>query len=190
MGMAASSAAVIGIIGGSGLYQIDGLTDIAWRRVASPFGETSDEFCFGTLGGTQVVFLPRHGRGHRIPPSEINYRANIDALKRAGVTDLISLSAVGIAEAGAAARRLRAGRSVHRPHLCAREELLRHRSRRACVVGASGLRAARRRARRGGATRPASPLTRGGTYVCMEGPQFSTMAESNLIAAGAARWSA
>src|SRR5262249_57511137 len=68
---------------------------LGWRGVAPPFGEPSDALCFGRLGGTRVVFLPRHGRGHRVPPSEINFRANIDALKRAGVTDLISLSAVG-----------------------------------------------------------------------------------------------
>src|SRR4051794_16629054 len=86
---------VIGIIGGSGLYRIDGLTDVSWRRVESPFGATSDEFCFGMLDGTQVVFLPRHGRGHLLPPSAINFRANIDALKRCGVTDIVSLSAVG-----------------------------------------------------------------------------------------------
>ena len=86
---------VIGIIGGSGLYQIDGLADVEWRRVESPFGATSDEFCFGTLDGQPVVFVPRHGRGHVLPPSEINYRANIDALKRCGVTDIVSLSAVG-----------------------------------------------------------------------------------------------
>src|SRR5260221_12614604 len=86
---------VIGIIGGSGLYQIDGLADIEWLRISGPFGETSDEFCFGTLAGTPVVFLPRHGRGHRLPPSTINFRANIDALKRCGVTDILSLSAVG-----------------------------------------------------------------------------------------------
>src|SRR6185437_4643034 len=66
-----------------------------WRRVDSPFGEASDELCFGTLAGTRVIFLPRHGRGHRIPPSEINFRANVDALKRAGATELLSLSAVG-----------------------------------------------------------------------------------------------
>src|SRR5271154_4932049 len=86
---------VIGIIGGSGLYEIDGLTDVEWRRVDSPFGETSDEFCFGRLDGQAVVFLPRHGRGHPLPPSGINFRANIDALKRCGVTDIVSLSAVG-----------------------------------------------------------------------------------------------
>jgi len=86
---------VIGIIGGSGLYRIDGLVDVEWRRVESPFGRTSDEFCFGTLGDQPVVFLPRHGRGHVLPPSAIPFRANIDALKRCGVTDIISLSAVG-----------------------------------------------------------------------------------------------
>src|SRR4030081_2033060 len=86
---------VIGIIGGSGLYCIDGLTDVEWRRVESPFGSTSDEFCFGTLDGHRVVFLPRHGRGHVLPPSAIPFHANIDALKRCGVTDIVSLSAVG-----------------------------------------------------------------------------------------------
>src|SRR5438105_9931824 len=86
---------VIGIIGGSGLDQIDGLADVEWRRVESPFGRTSDEFCFGTLDGHAVVFVPRHGRGHVLPPSEINFRANIDALKRCRVTQIVSLSAVG-----------------------------------------------------------------------------------------------
>src|SRR5690242_19371658 len=86
---------VIGIIGGSGLYRIDGLSDVEWRRVESPFGAASDELCFGTLGGQRVVFLPRHGRGHALPPAGINFRANIDALKRCGVTDILSLSAVG-----------------------------------------------------------------------------------------------
>jgi len=93
--MPSPSSPVIGIIGGSGLYQIDGLTDVEWRRVDSPFGKPSDALCFGRLDGQQVVFLPRHGRGHPVPPSEINFRANIDALKRCGVTDIISLSAVG-----------------------------------------------------------------------------------------------
>ncbi|MBM3625599.1 MAG: S-methyl-5'-thioadenosine phosphorylase, partial [Alphaproteobacteria bacterium] len=87
--------AVVGIIGGSGVYQLPGLTNIRRARVATPWGEPSDELCFGELGGTEAVFLPRHGRGHRLSPSTINYRANIDALKRAGVTDLISVSACG-----------------------------------------------------------------------------------------------
>ena len=85
----------IGIIGGSGIDRVDGLDNVEWRPVASPFGPPSDEFCFGSLGGQPVVFVPRHGRGHVLPPSEINFRANIDALKRSGVTDVISLSAVG-----------------------------------------------------------------------------------------------
>ena len=74
---------VIGFIGGSGVYDIEGLTNQRWEKVDSPFGEPSDELLFGDLHGQPMVFLPRHGRGHRIPPSEINYRANIDALKRA-----------------------------------------------------------------------------------------------------------
>src|SRR5262245_16375980 len=89
------TARVIGIIGGSGLYQIDGLADATWHPVDSPFGAPSDEFCFGPLDGHEVVFVPRHGRGHPLPPSAINFRANIDALKRCGVTDIVSLSAVG-----------------------------------------------------------------------------------------------
>ncbi|MEM8552296.1 MAG: S-methyl-5'-thioadenosine phosphorylase, partial [Pseudomonadota bacterium] len=84
----------LGIIGGSGLYDLPGLTG-EWTRIESPWGEPSDEVLIGTLEDTRVVFLPRHGRGHRVDPTGINFRANIDVLKRAGVTDLISLSAVG-----------------------------------------------------------------------------------------------
>jgi 5'-methylthioadenosine phosphorylase len=166
---------VIGIIGGSGLYQIAGLEQVEWRRVASPFGEPSDELCFGTLGGQRVVFLPRHGRGHRISPSEINFRANIDALKRAGVTDLVSLSAVGSLKAELApgdfvlvdqfidrtfARAKSffgtgcvAHVSMARP-VCARLQ---------DAIEGSGI-----------------AVKRGGTYLVMEGPQFSTRAESEL----------
>ena len=89
------SKPVLGIIGGSGLYDIDGLENVRWEKISSPWGEPSDELLFGSLEGTQLVFLPRHGRGHRFSPSSINYRANIDVLKRAGVTDIVSLSAVG-----------------------------------------------------------------------------------------------
>jgi 5'-methylthioadenosine phosphorylase len=85
----------IAIIGGSGLYDLPELEDRRWERVESPFGQTSDDFLFGNIGEARVVFVPRHGRRHVIPPSEINYRANIDALKRCGVTDVISVSAVG-----------------------------------------------------------------------------------------------
>ena len=90
-----SNKSVLGIIGGSGVYDIDGLTNTRWKKIESPFGEPSDELLFGELDGQKMVFLPRHGRGHRIPPSKINFKANIDALKRAGVTDVISVSAVG-----------------------------------------------------------------------------------------------
>ena len=86
---------VIGVIGGSGIYEIDGLVNTHWKHVESSFGAPSDELLFGELEGQRLVFLPRHGRGHRIPPSEINFRANIDALKRAGVTEIISVSACG-----------------------------------------------------------------------------------------------
>ena len=92
--MSAAPKPAIGILGGSGIYDIDGLQDKRWARIESPFGAPSDELLFGTLGDQPMVFLPRHGRGHRIPPTEINFRANIDALKRAGVADLISVSAV------------------------------------------------------------------------------------------------
>ena len=86
---------VIGVIGGSGVYEIDGLTNTHWDRVETSFGEASDELLFGELDGQKLVFLPRHGRGHRIPPSELNFRANVDAMKRAGVTEILSVSACG-----------------------------------------------------------------------------------------------
>ncbi len=83
----AKKQGALGIIGGSGLYEIAGLEDTRWEAIATPFGEPSDEFFFGRLAGRDLVFLPRHGRGHRLPPGDINYRANIDAMKRAGVTE-------------------------------------------------------------------------------------------------------
>ena len=86
---------VLGVIGGSGLYEIDGLEDRRWIDVAGPWGAPSDQLLTGRIGGVKLVFLPRHGRGHRIPPSGLNARANIDALKRAGCTDILSISAVG-----------------------------------------------------------------------------------------------
>ncbi|MBC7136562.1 MAG: S-methyl-5'-thioadenosine phosphorylase, partial [Oceanibaculum nanhaiense] len=93
--MAESAQPMIGIIGGSGVYDLDGLSDKEWRSVASPWGQPSDQLLFANLDGVPVVFLPRHGRGHPLSPSSINYRANIDALKRAGVTEILSVSAVG-----------------------------------------------------------------------------------------------
>jgi 5'-methylthioadenosine phosphorylase len=173
------SPPVIGIIGGSGLYQIDGMTDVEWRRVASPFGEPSDELCFGTLAGTRVVFLPRHGRGHRIPPSEINFRANIDALKRAGVTDLLSLSAVGSLKAELAPGAfVLVDQFIDRTFARAKSffgtGLVAHVSMGHPVCARLGHRLAAAGSAAG------IELRRGGTYLVMEGPQFSTVAESNL----------
>ena len=173
------AAPVIGIIGGSGLYEIDGLSNVAWQRVASPFGETSDEFCFGRLGGQQVVFLPRHGRGHPLPPSGINFRANIDALKRCGVTDIVSLSAVGsLREDLAPGDFVLVDQFIDRTF--ARDKsffgtgCVAHVSMAHPVCGRVGdaLAAA------GGDADIA--IKRGGTYIVMEGPQFSTLAESEL----------
>ena len=85
----------IGIIGGSGLYAIDAIANPVWHRITTPWGEPSDELLCGSLGNVDLVFLPRHGRGHRIDPSGINFRANIDALKRAGCTDILAISSIG-----------------------------------------------------------------------------------------------
>ena len=85
----------IGIIGGSGLYEIDALEDAQWIAVDTPWGAPSDELLIGRIAGVKFVFLPRHGRGHRLPPSEVNARANVDALKRAGCTDIVAISAIG-----------------------------------------------------------------------------------------------
>jgi 5'-methylthioadenosine phosphorylase len=169
---------VIGVIGGSGLYDIDGLADMLWRRVHSPFGPTSDEFCFGMLGGVSVVFVPRHGRGHVLPPSEINYRANIDALKRCGVTDIVSLSAVGslredLAPGDFVVVDQFVDRTFARPKSFFGPGCVAHVSMAHPVCG-----------RVGDALTAADPLLkRGGTYVVMEGPQFSTLAESRLYRA-------
>src|SRR4051795_5911516 len=86
---------VIGIIGGSGLYALDGLADSQWLEIATPWGAPSDALLVGRLHGVKFVFLPRHGRGHVLPPGQVNYRANVDALKRAGCTDLVAISAIG-----------------------------------------------------------------------------------------------
>jgi 5'-methylthioadenosine phosphorylase len=170
---------VIGIIGGSGLYEIDGLVDVSWRRVASPFGETSDEFCFGRLDGQSVVFVPRHGRGHPLPPSGINFRANIDALKRCGVTDIVSLSAVGsLREDLAPGDFVLVDQFIDRTF--AREKsffgtgCVAHVSMAHPVCGRIGDALAASGKTAGIA------IKRGGTYIVMEGPQFSTLAESNL----------
>ncbi|NBD14248.1 MULTISPECIES: S-methyl-5'-thioadenosine phosphorylase [Corallococcus] len=177
--MSSSNKPVLGIIGGSGLYQIDGLTDVSWRRVSSPFGETSDEFCFGRIGDQPVVFLPRHGRGHRIPPSELNFRANIDALKRSGVTDILSVSAVGslredlppgtfVVVDQFVDRTFARVKSFFSAGLVAHVSMARPVCSRlgdAVMAACEGL---------------DLKVVRGGTYLVMEGPQFSTLAESKL----------
>ncbi len=173
---------VLGVIGGSGVYDIDGLSNTRWQRVASPFGDPSDELLFGELDGQQLVFLPRHGRGHRIPPTEINYRANIDALKRAGVTDVISVSAVGsLREHLPPGTFLIVDQFIDRT--CARAAsffgtgLVAHVSMAHPVCSRLGayLEIAARET--------GIAVARGGTYLVMEGPQFSSLAESEMYRA-------
>ncbi len=171
------SQAVLGIIGGSGLYDLPGLTDLREERVESPWGEPSDLLRIGRMGETKVVFLPRHGRGHAIPPSQINYRANIDVLKRAGVTDLVSLSACGSYKA-----ELYPGlfvlvdqfvdRTVRRENSFFGTGCVAHVSFGHPVGPALQARLAE------AATAEEIAFVRGGTLVTMEGPQFSTYAES------------
>ena len=169
----------LGIIGGSGLYDIEGLEDRATLRIGSPFGAPSGDLTTGRIGTTRLVFLPRHGPGHAIPPGEINARANIDALKRAGCTDVLSLSAVGSLKEA-----LPPGtfvvvdqyidRTVGRISSFFGAGLVAHVSMADPVCPRlSGLAEA---AARAGDDR----VVRGGTYLCMEGPQFSSRAESEL----------
>lgn len=176
---AQKNTTIIGIIGGSGVYDIEGLANKRWERITSPFGEASDELLFGELNGQQMVFLPRHGRGHKIPPSEINFRANIDVLKRAGVTDVISVSAVGSLR-----ENLRPGmfvivdqfidRTFSRVKSFFGSGLVAHVSMAhpVCTRLGDHLEAAAREA--------SIEVARGGTYLVMEGPQFSSLAESEL----------
>ncbi len=170
---------VLGIIGGSGLYALPGLENTRWQKISGPWGEPSDEILFADIDGLPVRFLPRHGRGHQIPPSGINYRANIDALKRAGVTDLVSISACGSLK-----KKYAPGHFVL-PDQFIDRTFAREKSffGTGCVAHVS-------------VADPVSPLLikaldkaaqaekikcdKGGVYLAMEGPQFSTRAESNL----------
>ena len=170
---------VLGIIGGSGLYDIDGLEQVHWRKIRSPWGEPSDELLFGSLDGIQMVFLPRHGRGHRFSPSTINYRANIDALKRAGVTDIISLSAVGsFHEHLAPGTFVIVDQFIDRTF--AREKSFFGTGMVAHVSMAHPVNARLGDSCEAACTSAGIRMQRGGTYLVMEGPQFSTLAESNL----------
>ncbi|HEY0835016.1 MAG TPA: S-methyl-5'-thioadenosine phosphorylase [Azospirillum sp.] len=177
--MADVTAPVLGVIGGSGVYDIDGLENKRWVKVDSPFGEPSDELLMGELDGQKLVFLPRHGRGHRIPPSELNFRANIDALKRAGVTEILSVSAVGsLKEHLPPGTFVLVDQFIDRTFARAKSffgtGLVAHVPLGHPVCG-----------RLGDAIEEALKeldvkYQRGGTYMVMEGPQFSTLAESEM----------
>jgi 5'-methylthioadenosine phosphorylase len=170
---------MIGVIGGTGLYELPGLVDREWRRIDSPFGEPSDQLLFGRLGEHPLVFLPRHGRGHRIPPHEIPFRANIDALKRAGATVVLSVSAVGSLRAELAPgtfvlidqlidRTLRGPKTFFGTG-CVAHVSMAHPT---CARVRGDLAAA--------AAAIEMPVVDRGTYVAMEGPQFSSAAESEM----------
>lgn len=170
-------SARLGVIGGSGLYDLPGLQDAREEAVGSPWGEPSAKLRFGKIGSTELVFLPRHGDGHRYSPSGINYRANIDALKRVGVTDIVSFSAVGSYKEA-----LPPGAFVIPDQLVDRT-FARQSSffDNGCVAHVAfgdpfGPRLCKRVAE--AARRAGVAIQEGGTAVCMEGPQFSTRAES------------
>ncbi|HTX67435.1 MAG TPA: S-methyl-5'-thioadenosine phosphorylase [Opitutaceae bacterium] len=168
----------IGIIGGTGLYQLDGFAARKWVRVPTPFGPPSDALLTGALAGREIVFLPRHGRGHRILPSELNHRANIWALKKLGVDWILSVSAVGSLQA-----RYRPGDVVLIDQFVDRtKKSLEHtffgRGVVAHLAFAEPICAELRRLLLRAARAERARVHDGGTYVCMEGPAFSTRAES------------
>ena len=173
------SGRAIGIIGGSGLYELEGLADVRWRRVRTPFGDPSDEYCTGVFEGRPVVFLPRHGRGHRLAPSELNFRANIWGLKSLGAEWVLSVSAVGSMK-----------ETIHPLDLVIPGQFYDATRRRVSTFFGEGIvahvgmadpvcptlaDALDKAARATGAS-----VHRGGTYICIEGPQFSTRAESAI----------
>jgi len=171
---------VIGVIGGSGLYQIDELQDVQEVQVDTPFGKPSDAYITGTLDGVRMVFLPRHGRGHRFLPSEVNYRANIYGMKKLGVERIISVSAVGSMR-----------EEIVPGHIVVPDQFFdRTQGKRASTFFGNGIvghvqfadplcgalsEQVYEAAREAGAT-----VHKGGTYICIEGPNFSTRAESNI----------
>jgi 5'-methylthioadenosine phosphorylase len=171
--------AVLGIIGGSGVYDIAGLENARWQPVESPWGAPSDELLFGTLAGVDMVFLPRHGRGHVHSPTSINYRANIDALKRAGVTDVISVSACGsFRDELSPGTFVMIDQFIDRTH--AREKSFFGPGFVAHVSMAHPVDPKLADALYEAAQEESIRCAKGGTYLAMEGPQFSTLAESNL----------
>lgn len=167
----------IGVIGGSGLYEMEGLTDIKKKRIVTPFGRPSDDYLIGTLFGRRVAFLPRHGKGHRIMPTDINYRANIFGMKLLGVERIISVSAVGSMR-----EEIKPGDIVipdqfydhtkHRRSTFFGNGVVAH------VGMADPLCPELGKVLIESGTRAGATVHQGGTYLCMEGPQFSTRAES------------
>ncbi len=173
------SKKVLGVVGGSGVYAIDGIEDAEWVTVESPWGEASDQVLTGKLGGTEVRFLPRHGRGHKQTPTSINYRANIDSLKRLGVTDILSVSACGSLKEELPPgtfvvvdqfidRTFAREKSFFGPGCVAHVSMAHPVSAFLGDIAEEGLKSL------------AIDHARGGTYLAMEGPQFSTLAESEL----------
>jgi len=169
---------VLGVIGGSGLYEMEGLEQVECVTVATPFGEPSDAFVTGVLEGVRMVFLPRHGRGHRLLPSEVNYRANIYGMKKLGVTRLISVSAVGSMR-----------EEIEPGHIVIPDQFIdRTNASRCTTFFGNGIVAHVQFADpvcgelsdvlEEAAIRAGARVHRGGTYLCMEGPAFSTRAES------------
>src|SRR6266436_8001374 len=169
----------IGVIGGSGLYELEGLTDVKWQKVQTPFGAPSDAYCVGRLAGKRVIFLPRHGRGHRVTPSELNFRANIWGFRFLGAQWVISISAVGSMK-----------EAIRPLDLVIPDQFFDATKRRVSSFFGDGivahigmaepvcpdLAAALDKA----AHQTAATVHRGGTYICIEGPQFSTKAESRI----------
>ncbi len=170
---------VLGIVGGSGVYDIPGLSNPRWEHVESPWGKPSDDILFAEIDGLPIRFLPRHGRGHKVSPTHINYRANIDAMKRAGVTDLVSVSACGsLKEDLPPGHFVVVDQFIDRTF--AREKSFFGAGCVAHVSVADPISPLLADALEAAARTVDVPLSRGGTYIVMEGPQFSTRAESNL----------
>ncbi|MFT4539936.1 MAG: 5'-methylthioadenosine phosphorylase [Planctomycetota bacterium] len=170
---------VIGVIGGSGLYEIDGLTDIEEVKLSTPFGAPSDAYITGRLGDVKMVFLPRHGRGHRVSPSEINYRANVWGMRKLGVSRILSVSAVGSMREDIVPGEFVVidqffDRTRHRPDTFFTDGCVAH------VMFADPVSPALCKVLVDASNKLGLKVHEGGTYVCMEGPQFSTRAESKI----------
>lgn len=170
---------MLGIIGGSGIYDIDWLSRPRWEKIVGPFGKPSDDILIGELDGARLAFLPRHGRGHRIPPGHVNYRANIDALKRVGVTDLLAFSAVGSLREDLVPGTFvivdqYIDKTFARQNSFFGPGMVGHVAMAHPVCSRLGSLAEL------GAREVGAPCQRGGTCLVIEGPQFSTGAESRL----------